>query len=136
MGVLPHHFHTVMSLSKAWVANSSLTSNSAAYFATGTKGIMLGLSQNARLLLSALLVPNDMNDRQGSAMGVLPHPFHTVMCLRRPGLQIAAPCLPLSCMLCPWSQGPSVQSAQCNWSVATPIHTPYCNVSVKGLGCK
>ena len=45
-GVLPHPFHTPMSVHKLWVANCSLASTLATRFATVAAGLRSGPSQN------------------------------------------------------------------------------------------
>ena len=77
--MLPHPFHTQMSLHKLGVAMGSLASTSATCFAT----IAAGGSDHARDKMwthsKALLASKDVVGRQHSATVVLPHPFHTQM---------------------------------------------------------
>ena len=53
-GIMPHHFHTPMSLHKLLVARYSLALTSATHFATVAAGLRSGLSQNVDLCKGAL----------------------------------------------------------------------------------
>ena len=75
-GVLPHPFNTQRSLHKFWVANHSIAPTSATSFVTVAAGLRLARA-NMWTQSKALLASKDMEGRQHSATGVLPHPFPT-----------------------------------------------------------
>ena len=75
--VLPHPLHNQMSLRKLWVAKCRLASASAT-FATKAARLRNGLIK-IWIHSNALLASKNMDDRQHSATGVLPHPFQYQM---------------------------------------------------------
>ena len=81
-GVLPHPFHIQMRFHKLWVANCSLGSTSSSCCAATAVGLYF-FGAKMWIHSKALLASKDMDGRQHSATGGLPHPFHTQMSLHK-----------------------------------------------------
>jgi len=93
-GVLPHHFHTQMSLHKLWVANCSLASTSAiSYLLCNCNWPELRKNIDS---FQGTPVCKEMDSRQPSSTGVLPHAFNTQISLHKLWIAKLQPCFHLS----------------------------------------
>ena len=88
--VLPHPFHTPMSLQQPWVAICSLASTLADRFITTAQCLRFGLGTKMAADFQVLQAKNHMDGRGLSATRVLPHPFHTPMSLQQPWVAICS----------------------------------------------